>query len=168
VVAEGPLAPREAGARPSARRRRLVRLAIIAGGLLAFAAVSAWLARFLSTENAERNGVYELLRRQAAGDAQGMLNRLDGCRTDPSCVATVEHDAQAERRPGAVQILALSSPTAYSLTAARGETRIAWRAGSGLPVVQCVRIDRRGNALTGLSIVMRRISAPIGNEADCR
>jgi hypothetical protein len=140
---------------------------VIALGVLLFLAVSAWLARFLSTENAEREAVVALLRQQAAGNAQGMLSRLRGCRAQPACLATVQLNAQRERRPGAIQVLALSSPTAYSLTAASGETRVAWRAGVGLPVVQCVFVARRGNALTGLSVQLRRISAPIANEADC-
>ena len=149
------------------RRGRLRRAAVIAAAAIVFLAASAWLARFLSAENAERDAVIALLRAQAAGDAQRMLSRLDGCRAIPTCVATVQRNAQAERRSGAVQILALSSPTAYSLTSGRGETRVAWRAGSSLPVVQCVLVERTGNPLTGLSIVLRRISAAIPNESDC-
>jgi hypothetical protein len=147
------------------RRRKWV--ALIALVVLLFLAVSTWLARFLSTENAEREDVVALLRAQAAGNAQGMLDRLHGCRVEPACLASVQRNASSERRAGAIQILALSSPTAYSLTAASGETRVAWRAGSGLPVVQCVLVVRRGNALTGLSVRLRRISSPIPNEADC-
>ena len=142
-------------------------MALIAAGLLLFVAISVWLARFLSTENDERDAIVSLLREQTAGNAEGMLDRLHGCRRDPACVATVRENARSEHRPGAVQILALSSPIAYTLTQASGETRVAWRAGSGMPVVQCVFVERQGNPLTGLSVVLRRIAAPIQTEADC-
>lgn len=135
--------------------------------MVIFLAASAWLAGFLSTENTERNAIVGLLRAQAAGNAQGMLARLEHCGASRSCVAIVTRNAQTERGSGAIQILALSSPTAYTLTQARGETRVAWRAGSGRAVVQCVVVERRGNALTGLSVILRSISAPIANESDC-
>jgi hypothetical protein len=135
--------------------------------LLVFLAISLWLARFLSTENSERDALVSLLRAEAAGNAAGMLARLEGCREEPSCVSEVERNARGEHAAGAVQILALSSPTAYSLTSAKGETRVAWRVGSGKPVVQCVVVERTGNGLTGLSIVLRRMSAPIPSESDC-
>jgi hypothetical protein len=153
--------------RTTPRGRRRLLIGLIAGAVLIFLLVSLWLARFLSNENTERDTVVSLLRAQAAGDAAAMLERLEGCRKLPSCAAQVERNAQGERAAGGVQILALSSPTAYSLTSAKGETRVAWRAGSGKPVVQCVVVERSGNGLTGLSIVLRRISAPIPNESDC-
>jgi hypothetical protein len=149
------------------RRTRITRTALIALGVVVFLAISAWLARFLSTENAEREAVVTLLRAQASGNVQAVLAQLHGCRKEASCAATVRRDAGTERRGGSVQILALSSPTAYSLADATGETRVAWRAGSSNPIVQCVLVHRHGNALTGLSVTLLRLSAPIGNEADC-
>lgn len=142
-------------------------MALIAAAILIFLLVSLWLARFLSNENTERDALASLLRAQAAGNAAAMLDRLEGCRKVPSCVSEVQQNAQGEREAGGVQILALSSPTAYSLTSTKGETRVAWRAGAGEPVVQCVVVERTGNGLTGLSIVLRRISAPIPGESDC-
>lgn len=149
------------------RRTRITRIALIALGVVVFLAISAWLARFLSTENAERDALVTLLRAEAAGDVQGVLAQLRGCRKEASCVATVRRDASAARRAGGVQILALSSPTAYSLANATGESRVAWRAGSSQPVVQCVLVHRHGNPLTGLSVTLLRLSAPIPGEADC-
>jgi hypothetical protein len=34
-------------------------------------------------------------------------------------------------------------------------------------VVQCVEVRRRGNLLTGVSVALLSLSAPIANEADC-
>ena len=55
------------------------------------------------------------------------------------------------RRSGAVKILSLNSPTAYSLTSATGTTRLAWTVIGKLPVVQCVEVSRTGNFLTGIT-----------------
>jgi hypothetical protein len=53
-----------------------------------------------------------------------------------------------------------------TFTRTTGTGRIAWRAGSGLPVVQCVRV-RRDGPLTGNTVELLSISAPIGNESAC-
>jgi len=71
------------------------------------------------------------------------------------------------RRPGAVKILQLESNTAYSLTGATGNTRLAWTVIGKLPVVQCVRVRRSGNFITGMSVEPVALSAPIPNEGGC-
>ena len=77
---------------------------LIATGVVVFLGISLLLARYLSTENRERNAVYALLRDQARGDARGVLRRLDGC--DARCRAAVETNVRRLARPGAVKILA--------------------------------------------------------------
>lgn len=144
------------------------RIALIAFGLLLFLAISFELARWLSTENRERDDVYRLLTAQARGDLRGMLTRLDGCAERPACRATQAQNARRLRRPGTVKILAYDSKTSYALGHAAGLTRVAWTViGHGLPVVQCVSVDRGGTALAGRSITLTGLSAPIGNQATC-
>jgi len=64
--------------------------------------------------------------------------------------ANVLGDARRLKRAGQVLILADQSQTAYSLTSTVGDTRIAWKAtGNRFPVVQCVRVERSGNVLSG-------------------
>ena len=150
-----------------ARGRGLRRAAAIAAALLVFLAVSALLARFLSTENAERSAESGLLQAQARGDANGMLARLHGCPERAACVAAVRANASRLRRPGAVKILSLKSATAYSLSGARGKTRLAWTVIGRLPVVQCVEVRRTGSFLSGITVTLLSISAPIAGEADC-
>ena len=75
--------------------------------------------------------------------------------------------ARRLRRPGAVKILSLKSRTAYSLTGAKGKTRLAWTVIGRLPVVQCVEVRRTGNPIAGIHIALLSLSAPIPNEADC-
>jgi beta-lactamase class A len=144
-------------------RRRLV---LFAAGALAFLAVALLLARYLTTENRERDAVYALLRDQARGDAAAMLARLDGCQA--RCRAEVEANARRLARPGQVKILAYQSSTSYALGAADGPTRVAWTiVDRQLPVVQCVQVQRTGNVLAGRGINLRRLSVPIDRLASC-
>lgn len=131
--------------------------------------VGVLLARFLSVENAERDADLALIEAEARGDVNGMLDRLHGCRARAACVATVHANAANARlrRSGAVKILQLESPTAYSLTGATGRTRLAWTVIGTLPVVQCVRVRRSGNFLTGIKVVLLDLSPPIPNEGGC-
>jgi beta-lactamase class A len=145
-------------------RRRLVTL--IALGAIVFLAISFLLARYLSTENRERDAVYALLRDQARGDAQAMLRRLSGC--DARCRANVEADARRLKRAGEVKILAYQSSTSYALGHAEGPTRVAWTiVDRQLPVVQCVQVERTGNVLAGATINLRRLSVPIDRQGTC-
>jgi hypothetical protein len=146
---------------------RSVRILLISAAVLLFLAISAVLARWLSLENVERDDVLAVLQAQARGDAAGALRKLDGCRTDPACTATVQANAQRLRGPGEVKILAYDSHTSYALTSKAGKTRVAWKLPGRLPNVQCVLVQRSGNALTGLSVTLRALSAPIPLQADC-
>ena len=147
-------------------RRVLSPLAAI--GVVLFVAVSLGLARWLTTENTERGEVLALLRAQARGDARAMLGRLPGCDRDARCVATVRRNAGRLRRGGEVKILAYDSATSYALGGARGPTRVAWTVlDRGLPVVQCVDVERRGTVLTGRAITLHALSPPIDRQASC-
>lgn len=145
----------------------LKRIALIVLGVLLFLAISGALARFLSVENVERDDEAALLRAQVRGEVDAMLDKLSGCRESPSCVTTVRANASRLRRAGEPKILSLKSQTAYSLTGARGTTRLAWTVIGKLPVVQCVDVRRTGNALTGIKIELLALSAPISNAGDC-
>jgi hypothetical protein len=147
-------------------RRALIPLA--AAGVLLFLVISFGLARWLTTENQERGEVFALLQAQARGDARGMLGRLSGCAGDPRCAAIVTRNATRLRRPGAVKILSYDSATSYALGAARGPTRVAWTVlDRGLPVVQCVDVERRGTVLAGRAISLHRLSPPMDRQAPC-
>ncbi len=137
--------------------------------MLLFLVISGVLARFLSVENAERDADRALIQAQSKGNVSAMLSQLSGCREHPSCVAEVRARVRNPRllRPGSVKILQLTSPTAYSLTGSTGRTRLAWTVIGTLPVVQCVRVRRTGNFLTGIHVALLSVSAPIPNEGDC-
>lgn len=146
------------------RRPRLI--ALVAVGVIVFVAVSLLLARYLSSENRERDAVYALLKDQARGDARAMLKRLTAC--DARCRANVAYDARRLERAGEVKILAYSSSTSYALGHSEGPTRVAWTiVDRQLPVVQCVQVERTGNVLTGATINLRRLSVPIDRQGTC-
>ncbi len=134
-----------------ARTRRRLRIGLLCG--LAFVLVaSVLLARFLQTENAERDADLALIQAEARGDVRAMLDQLSGCRSDPACVASVRANAANPRlrRAGEVKILQLTSNTAYSLAGAVGKTRFAWTVIGELPVVQCIGVRRTGNFISGI------------------
>jgi hypothetical protein len=139
---------------------------LIACGVIVFLAISGLLARWLDLENVERDDIVTLLQAEARGDANAMLAQLHGC--DRYCRANVVRVARRVKRSGSVLILADQSQTAYSLTSTVGDTRVAWKATSSrLPVVQCVRVERTGNVLSGLVIRLLAVSVPIPDTADC-
>jgi hypothetical protein len=140
---------------------------LIVLGVVLFLMISGVLARFLSTENVERDADEALIQAEASGNPERVIDLLPNCRQSPACTSTAQANASKLRRSGAVKILTLTSPTAYSFTAAQGKTRLAWTVIGDLPVVQCVQVKRTGNFLTGISVTLLGISAPIDNEADC-
>jgi hypothetical protein len=145
------------------------RVALIVLAAVLFLAVSAWLARFLTTDNLEREKDVALIQAEAKGDARTMLDKLSSCRERPGCVLEVRQNAADPRlrRSGAVKILSLTSATANSPGGATGKTRVAWTVIGHTPVVQCVDVRRTGNALTGVDVTLLSLSRPIPNEADC-
>jgi len=140
---------------------------IIVPAVLVFLAISLVLARWLSTEGEERDKVHQLLQAQARGDAAGMLAQLHGC-DDATCRATVARNASTLKRRGSVKIVSYESGTSYALGSATGDTRVAWTSlQQGLVEVQCVTVRRSGSVLTGRSVTLLRISAPIDRQGSC-
>ena len=140
---------------------------LIAVAVVVFLAISAVLARWLSTEGVERDKVEALLQAQARGDAGAMLEQLHGC-GDPACRAIVARDARTLKRRGDVKIVSYESATSYALGSATGNTRVAWTSlQQGLVQVQCVTVRRSGSALAGRSVTLLRISAPIDRQGSC-
>ena len=147
------------------RNRVLLLLLAIVG----FLVISVLLARFLQAENVERDADLALIQAETKGQVQSMLSQISGCRSNPACVASVKANATNPRtlRPGSAKVLLINSPTSYSPFGGAGRTRFAWTVVGTLPVVQCIGVKRTGNFLTGISIQLTSLSAPIPNEGDC-
>lgn len=147
--------------------RRLRLLLLIGLGLIVFLAISAVLARVLSLDSAERTAITGLLESQARGDAAGMIRQIYGCALNQACRRRAVQNASSLRRAGSVKILELNSSAGFSLSSTLGTARVAWRAGSALPVVQCVRVRRAGNAISGLHVELLEISRRIKTDGYC-
>jgi hypothetical protein len=154
-------------ARGPARRRRPLRTVLVVVGTILFITISAVVARFFAAENVERDHELILIQAEAKGDVAGMLAQLSGCTSRPGCVAAVRSNAERLRRPGTVEFLSTQSSTNHSLTGSTGKTRVAWKVSGRFPVVQCVRVQRSGNFLTGISVALRAIGPQIASTADC-
>jgi hypothetical protein len=140
-------------------------LLLIAIGTVLFLAISAILARFFQLDNVERDAELSVLMAETRGDAASMHAQLHDCIY--GCPADVRVDARTLKRPGQVLILAWNSQTSGTLTTKEGWTRVAWKAGDRLPVVQCFRVQRKGNVISGLTVTLLRVSRPIPTTADC-
>ena len=106
------------------------------------------------------------MRAQATGNPRAVLKKLPACARQPACAAATAQRVPRLRRAGTVQILQYVPSTQLALTNRVGTGRVAWRAGSGLPVVQCVRVQRNG-PLTGGGIELLAISPPIDRQGSC-
>jgi hypothetical protein len=145
-----------------AQRRRLIAIAVPA--TLVVLVVGFLAARWLTTENRERDAIFALLQREAAGDAPGVLARLDAC--DAACAAKVRAFLPRVRGAGEVKIARLDSGTAYTLGTSTGTTRVVWVHGvDSRPIVQCVVVRRDGGPLTDRSVSLLRLSAPLADNA---
>jgi hypothetical protein len=142
-----------------------MRLAI-AFAAFVFVGCSLLLARALTGTGAERGAVLEVVRAQARGDADAVLARLPACRREPVCAELTRARADSLRQPGDVQILAYQPTVRLALVRTTGTARVAWRAGTALPVVQCVRARREG-PLSGGGVELLAISAPIEADGSC-
>jgi hypothetical protein len=143
------------------------RWVVIAVAVVAFLAISLALARWLSTDNVEREKVNDLLRAQLAGDADAMAREIDGCAARPACMVTVRANARSLRGPGRIEIVAYDSATSHALGTASGPTRVVWKTSQRLTTVQCVEIHRTGNLLSGASVTVTALSEPIDRQAGC-
>jgi len=146
------------------RRKRIL---IVAGfGVFVFLGIALMLARALSATATERSRVTEVVRAQARGDADAVLARTPACAQEPACAAATTALVARLKRPGEIAILQYLPSIQLPLTNSTATGRVAWRAGEGRPVVQCVRV-RRDGPLSGAGVELLSISPPIGNEASC-
>ncbi len=132
-----------------------------------FAAASFLVARWLTTDGVERGKVERLLEAQARGDVDAMAREIDDCFA--ACYGRLKRLAERLEKPGAdLRIARYDSKTSRALGDATGMTRVVWFLGEDLPTVQCVEVRRRGTPLTGPTVTLLGLSAPIPREAPCR
>jgi hypothetical protein len=146
--------------------RRPAVVTAVAFGVFVFLGISFLLARGLTGAGAERGRVLQVLHAQARGDAAAVLKELPACRQEAACARVTRDRVARLRRPGEVQILNYRPSAQLALTRKTGSGRVAWRAGTGRPVVQCVRVRREG-PLTGGGLELLALSDPIALDGTC-
>jgi hypothetical protein len=146
---------------------RSILLVLIALGVVLFLGISALLARVFSVDSAERSAITALVQDEARGNRAAAIARIDGCAASASCRARVAYDVALLTRPGPVSILQITTSSGFSLTSTVGTARVAWRTPASLPIVQCLRVRRAGNALSGLRVQLLQLSSRIYSNADC-
>ena len=148
--------------------QRRTKVTAIVFGLFVFLGISLLLARALVGTGGERSRVVDILRAQARGDAEAVLDQMPRCARDPVCARVTRERTARLARPGEVEILNYDPSTQAAFTDQEGPARVAWRTDEEeFPVVQCVVIRREG-PLTGGGVEAVSISNPIGLEASCR
>lgn len=146
--------------------RRLY-IALIVLGVVLFLAVSALLARVFSVDGAERGAITSLVQAEARGQEAQVVSSIYRCAGSEACRTRVAGAAAPLRRSGSVTIIQIEPSAGFSLGSTLGIARVAWEAGSSLPVVQCIRVRRAGNALRGLEVRLLAVSARIESDSDC-
>ncbi len=146
---------------------RRLRLSLIALGIILFLVISALLARAFSIDGAERSAITALVSAEARGDAAAVVRLIRGCAGSSACRDRAGRSAARLRHPGQISIVELNPSAGFSLTSTVGTARVVWRADAELPVVQCVRVRRAGNVVSGLHIELLAISPRIKTSAAC-
>jgi hypothetical protein len=147
--------------------RRPTVIGLIVVGVAMFLVISALLARALSVGGAESSAITALVRAEARGDQQAVMAALAGCARSPACRTRAAGNAAALKRGGAVQIIEINPSAGFSLGSTLGTARVAWLVGGSLPRVQCVRVRRAGDVLSGYRVELLRVSVRIRSNADC-
>jgi hypothetical protein len=148
------------------QRTRTRTFIAIGFAVFVFAGLSLLLARGLSGSGAERAHVLDVLRAQAKGDAAAVLAQMPACAAQRACALATRERVQRLARSGRVEILTYAPSAQLALTRRVGTGRVAWRAGTSRPVVQCVRVRREG-PLTGGQVELLSLSDPIPNDGSC-
>lgn len=147
--------------------RRVYLLSLIALAIIVFLAISALLARAFSVDGAERGAITSLVQYEARGDQARVVASIQGCAGSAACRARIATEAASLRRTGSVSIIQINPSAGFSLGSTLGIARVAWSAGGSLPVVQCLRVKRAGNAVSGLRVELLAITPRIQTDADC-
>jgi hypothetical protein len=146
---------------------RRVYIVAIAGAIIVFLAISALLARVFSANSAEQSAITTLVKDESRGDGSAVIDDVAGCRTNPACRTRASDNATALKHAGAVSIIQIQPSTSFSIAGTLGTARVAWTVGGSLPIVQCVRVRRTGNAISGLRVKLLEVSRKIKSDAAC-
>jgi hypothetical protein len=148
--------------------RRAKVLLITGVVFVVFLVISALLARVFSADSAQRAAIIAVLQDQAQGNTHALISRIQGCDASAACRERAAFNVSRLSKPGQISVLTLQTAAGgITLGNSEGVARVAWRIGSGLPIVQCVRVRRVGNPITGLHVELLAVSKRIPSESAC-
>jgi len=147
--------------------RRIYLIAIAAAVVLLFLVISAILARVFSANSAEQSAITALVKDEARGDPGAVTGDIAGCQASASCRDRAGQLSASLKRAGAVSVIQLQPSTSFSIVGTEGTARVAWNAGGSLPIVQCIRVRRSGNAISGLKVELLVVSRRIKSDTAC-
>lgn len=139
----------------------------IAAAVVVFLVVSALLARIFSANSAEQSAITSLVKDEARGDTSSVIGDIAGCGASPTCRTRAGYNATALKRAGTVSIVQIQPSTGFSIAGTLGTARVAWTVGGSVPIVQCVRVRRTGNAISGLKVDLLVVSRRIKSDTAC-
>jgi hypothetical protein len=142
-------------------------IVVMVAGILLFLVTSGLLARVFSANSAEQSAITALVQSEARGDVNAIVSDIAGCRTNTACMHRAATNAAALQHTGSVSIIQLQPSTSFSLGGTDGTARVAWNVGSSLPIVQCVKVRRGGNPISGLNVELLVVSRRIPSDAAC-
>ena len=143
-------------------------IAAIAAAIVLFLLISALLARVLSANSAEQSAITSLVTDEARGDVNAVIEDIAHCHDNPACRTRASDNATALRHAGAVSIIQIQPSTSFSIAGTLGTARVAWNVtGRPQPVVQCVRVRRTGNVISGLKVQLLEVSRRIKSDTAC-
>ncbi len=146
---------------------RPARIGLIAAAVVVFLALSILVGRFLGAATSVRDEATGIIKQQAGGDAIAVVRRISGCHTDSACIRRTVHQVRLLRTPGRVRIVRVDGVSSVGLGSRTDTVRVVWKAGRRLPTVQCVRVRRSGNPVTGYDVAVLSLGPVIGREAAC-
>src|SRR5437764_14517900 len=146
---------------------RAARIGILVAAAVAFVVISLLVARVLTVGNAERDAAYRIVRAEAAGDQAAVVGRVRGCAADPACVERVRRTIARVQHAGAAKLLRFDGPGGIALTGRSGPARVAWKVGTALPVVQCLRLRTTGDPVGGYTVRITGVEEPTALDEPC-
>jgi hypothetical protein len=146
---------------------RRVYVLVIAAAIIVFLIISALLARVFSANSAEQSAITGLITAEAHGDAGAVMDAIVNCRATAACRRRAVSNAARLKHAGAVSILELNPSTSFSIVGTEGTARVAWNVGGSLPITQCVRVRRTGNAISGLRVELLAVTPRLVSDATC-
>jgi hypothetical protein len=97
----------------------------------------------------------------------GVARQLGASNAERNAAVAAIKDQPRLRAAGKVRIVRYDGLGGVSLGGRSGVARVVWKTERSLPTVQCVRLRRSGDLVSGYHVHALAVSAPIPREDPC-